>query len=175
MDKSTTVVAASLAAAGVACASAIALYKYVAGKTSARKPGIKLTYFNIHGAAEPTRLALALTGTPFVDDRLSFDQWKAVKPTMKYGQVPMMTRDGKQYYQSSAMLRWVGTYCGDGSLYPVFDDADTTYQVDEILGLCDDLQRAWTPCLYVSMRKLAQCERGARSSTIPPPPHPRWL
>lgn len=152
MEKNAAVLLGGLATAGLASAAAYVLYSFATGKSSAKSSGIKLTYFNLHGAAEPTRLALALTRTPFVDDRLTQERWKEVKPLMKYGQVPMMSREGKQYYQSSAMLRWVGSYCGDGSLYPVFDDAETTYQIDEMLGLCDDLERAWSPCRYVAMR-----------------------
>jgi glutathione S-transferase len=113
--------------------------------------GIKLTYFSIQGAAEGTRLALVLTGTPFTDERLTFDAWKERKPTTRYGQVPYMTRGGREYYQSGAMLRWVGSRCGDGSLYPIADP-ELAYDIDEMLGLCDDLQRAWTPCVYVGMR-----------------------
>lgn len=49
------------------------------------------------------------------------------------------------------MLRWVGATCGDGSLYPL-SDATLLYDIEEVLALCDDLERAWTPALYVAMR-----------------------
>ena len=51
---------------------------------------IKVTYFNFEGAAEKVRLALAMTHTPFEDEHVSFADWAAVKPTLKYRQLPVM-------------------------------------------------------------------------------------
>jgi len=48
-------------------------------------PKIKLTYFDIEGVAEPIRLALVLSGIPFEDHRIKFDEWPAMKPTTPYG------------------------------------------------------------------------------------------
>jgi hypothetical protein len=48
---------------------------------------IKLTYFNIQGAAEKIRLALALKGIPFEDERLNKDQWNALKVS-----IPLQSR-----------------------------------------------------------------------------------
>uniref|UniRef100_A0A7S1IXQ5 Glutathione transferase n=1 Tax=Eutreptiella gymnastica TaxID=73025 RepID=A0A7S1IXQ5_9EUGL len=111
-------------------------------------PNIKLTYFDIEGAAEKVRLALVLSGTPFEDDRLSFQDWGARKPETPYGQLPVMTVDGEEMAQSPAMLRWVGRTCGDGSLYPT--DPQAQFEVEAMLALSDDLARAWAPCLYLS-------------------------
>jgi hypothetical protein len=92
-------------------------------------PTIKLSYFDIEGAAEPTRLALILTGTAFEDDRVSFEQWGALKPTTPYGSLPIMTVDGVLHTESAAMLRWVGaTFSKNGkSLNP----SDKLFEVEE--------------------------------------------
>jgi glutathione S-transferase len=75
--------------------------------------GIKLTYFNIQGAAEKVRLALVLKGVEFEDERVSFDQWSELKPKTKFGQLPMMTIGETEVAQSDAMLRYVASLPGD--------------------------------------------------------------
>ena len=140
----------SLILAGAAGAAAAYYYCCVLRKKASFK-SIKVTYFPIQAVAEPIRLALTLTGTPFEDERVPFKEWQTRKPTTKYGQMPILTVDGTEYYQSGAMLRWVGANCGDGSLYPV-DDPWKMYDVDEMIGLVDDLAKAWMPGLYMGMR-----------------------
>ncbi len=39
----------------------------------------KLTYFNVCGRAELTRLIFAKSGTAFEDDRIEFADWPAIK------------------------------------------------------------------------------------------------
>lgn len=121
-----------------------------------KKPSIKLTYFDLKAApGDKVRLALALSGTEFEDHRVKFDDFKEnIKPRAKYGQLPIMvitTTDGgaTEIYQSGAMMRWAGTL-GDGSLYP--EDDRARMKIEEMLGLGDDLARAWTPGLYSGMR-----------------------
>ena len=107
---------------------------------------IKLTYFNIQGAAEKVRLALVLGGIPFEDVRVPFDQWGAMKPTTPYGQLPLMEIDGgAPVAQSDAMLRYVGRLATAQGvpLYPGTDDPDKLLAVEEACGLVDDLQREW--------------------------------
>ena len=114
---------------------------------STMSPSIKLTYFDIEGAAEPVRLALVLSGTPFEDDRVAFPDWAALKPTTPYGQLPLLTIDEKLYTQSKCMLRWVGSTCSE-TLYP----ADKLLEVEEAIGVVEDLAGAWTPALYMAMK-----------------------
>jgi len=112
-------------------------------------PNIKVTYFNIEAAAEKVRLALCAAGLEFEDDRVDFRNWGEMKNTIKYGQLPVMTVDGREYYQSEAQLRWVGRQ-GDGSLYPA--DAAKAYEIDMVMGMHSDFVRLWQPCIYISMR-----------------------
>lgn len=84
---------------------------------NAQNPTIKLTYFNIEAAAEKVRLALAVTNTPFEDVRIAFPQWADMKPSTKYGVLPIMEVNGTELHQSMAQLRYVATL-GDGSLMP---------------------------------------------------------
>eukprot|EP00586_Coscinodiscus_wailesii_P022776 CAMPEP_0172496304 /NCGR_PEP_ID=MMETSP1066-20121228/84979_1 /TAXON_ID=671091 /ORGANISM="Coscinodiscus wailesii, Strain CCMP2513" /LENGTH=224 /DNA_ID=CAMNT_0013268527 /DNA_START=43 /DNA_END=717 /DNA_ORIENTATION=+ len=109
-------------------------------------PSIKLTYFDIEGVAEPIRLALILSGLEFEDDRVVFKDWSALKPTLPYGQLPIMTIDGSEMKtQSGAMLRWAGS---QGKLYP----SNKLYDIEEAIGLIGDAQKSWGPSLYIAMR-----------------------
>ena len=116
--------------------------------SSTTMPKIKLTYFDIEGAAEPVRLALALAGQEYEDERINFPDWAGLKPKMPHGQLPVMQIDGGDMKtQSGAMIRWVGHECSK-TLYPL----DKIYEVEEAVGVVGDFQRAWQPCLYISMR-----------------------
>jgi len=111
-------------------------------------PDIEITYFNIEGAAEKVRLALTLQSIPFKDNRIGRDEWMALKPNTKFGQLPLMSVDGGEAMaQSGAMLRFAG-HLGDGSLYP----AENLLAIEEAIGLAEDFQRAWMPNLYIGMR-----------------------
>eukprot|EP00667_Euglena_gracilis_P016269 EG_transcript_17007 len=112
-------------------------------------PKIKLTYFAIEGAAEKVRLAMVLSGIPFEDEHVPFPEWQKIKPTVKFGQLPLMTVDGAApLAQSEAMLRYVGRL---GGLYP----EDKAPAIDEAIGLVADLARAWAPSLYIAMKPSA--------------------
>jgi len=129
---------------------------YILSKRKSKPSKIKVTYFDMMATpGEKLRLALVLTVGKggFEDERVKFSDWAKLKETRKpkYGQVPIVTLDGVEHYQSGAMLRYFGSALGDGSLYPI-DDADKCIRIEEMLGLADDLQRAWMPSLYVGMR-----------------------
>ena len=42
---------------------------------------IKLTYFNLRGRAEPSRLILAYAGVDFDDCRVTSEEWQKLKPS----------------------------------------------------------------------------------------------
>jgi glutathione S-transferase len=108
---------------------------------------IKLTYFDIEGAAEPTRLALTLAGKEFEDDRVKFPEWKDLKPKTPYGQLPIMTiDDGPMKTQSMAMLRWAGATFSE-TLYP----RDNMFEIEEAIGVIDDMTKFWQPKVYMAM------------------------
>jgi glutathione S-transferase len=111
-------------------------------------PSIKLTYFDIEGAAEPTRLALVLSGTAFEDERVKFPDWAALKPTTPYGQLPLMSIDnGPVRTQSGAMLRYVGSSFSQ-TLYP----PDKIFDIEEAIGVVEDMSKSWQPSLSMGMR-----------------------
>ena len=113
-----------------------------------------LSYPLSHSFSTFSRLALTLAGIPFEDERIVFDQWKDVKPTTPYGQLPVLTvDDGPMQTQSMAMLRWVGCMQSKddnkASLYPIHDPT-ALYQVEEAMGVVEDFRTSWAPCLYMT-------------------------
>eukprot|EP00980_Cylindrotheca_fusiformis_P023925 scaffold11212_cov121-Cylindrotheca_fusiformis.AAC.4 len=101
---------------------------------------------DIEGAAEPVRLALTLAGIPFEDDRVKHSEWKELKPKTPYGQLPVLTIDGGEMKaQSGAQIRYAGSIDPTGTLYP----KEKLYEIEEYIGLVQDLQKAWTPAFYM--------------------------
>jgi glutathione S-transferase len=114
-------------------------------------PKIKLTYFDIEGRGECVRLALALANVPFEDDRIPFSKWPEVKPTLPFGQLPVLTiDDGPMRTQSAAMVKYIGKRFSK-TLYPT-DDAEKLFAIEEAIGAIQDIEAAWGPALYISMR-----------------------
>ncbi|GKY96608.1 hypothetical protein MPSEU_000620400 [Mayamaea pseudoterrestris] len=115
--------------------------------STSAKPSIKLTYFDIAGRAEPIRLALVLSNTPFDDERLSREEWQSFKPKTPYGQLPVMTIDnGEPMAQSMALLRYVGATFSD-TLYP----REHLYEIEEAMNILDDFWTYWAPCMFIGM------------------------
>ena len=112
-----------------------------------------LQYFDIKGVAEKVRLAFVLAGVDFKDERISFSDWAELKGSTRYGQLPSLKigpSDGAcdELYQSAAMLKYVAL-AEKETLYPVQDLAKCVH-IEEVLGLLDDLARAWRPCVVVA-------------------------
>lgn len=51
---------------------------------------LRLTYFNLSGRAEATRLALSLGDVDFEDKRISFAEFPEVAPTTPFKQLPVI-------------------------------------------------------------------------------------
>ena len=105
-----------------------------------RKLGhVRLTYFNIAGLGEPLRLSLALAQMPFIDERLSREQFMQLKPKLRFGQVPCLTVNGDEYFQSAAILRYIGkAFDLSGQLYPT-DNLALAATIDALLDACSDM------------------------------------
>jgi glutathione S-transferase len=103
---------------------------------------------DIEGAAEQVRLALDLAGIPFEDDRITFPDWPALKPTTPYGQVPLLSIDGGNFKsQTGAQLRYVASIDPTSTLY----SKDKIYEIEECIGLVQDMTGSWAPSMYLSM------------------------
>jgi hypothetical protein len=56
---------------------------------------IKLTYFPAKGRAEISRLILSYSGVKFTDERLSGEQFGAIKSSLPWGQIPVLNYKGR--------------------------------------------------------------------------------
>ncbi|XP_074037126.1 glutathione S-transferase [Leptinotarsa decemlineata] len=70
-------------------------------------PAYKLTYFNVTALGEPIRFLLSYGGLDFEDVRVEFEQWPALKPTMPFGQMPVLEFNGKVAHQSTSICRYL--------------------------------------------------------------------
>lgn len=80
---------------------------------------------------------LAVAGVPFKDTRFtSRDEFLARKPSLNFGQVPCLTVNGCEYFQSAAIMRFVAKYFGS-SLYP--GDPKAAALVDALIDQIKDM------------------------------------
>ena len=100
-----------------------------------------------------SRLALILAGLEFEDVRIKFPEWKDLKPTTPFGQLPLLQLDDSPeiHTQSMAMMRWIGSQPGGAKLYP----EAKRFQIEQAWGVVDDLRHSWTPCLTLSRMPVA--------------------
>uniref|UniRef100_A0A6M2DF29 glutathione transferase n=1 Tax=Xenopsylla cheopis TaxID=163159 RepID=A0A6M2DF29_XENCH len=75
-------------------------------------PTYKLTYFPAKALAEPLRMLLSYGGEDFEDYRFNREDWPSIKPTMPFGQVPVLEWDGHKINQSVALARYLGKKYG---------------------------------------------------------------
>lgn len=78
-----------------------------------------LTYFDLHGRAEPTRLALWIAGLNFEDKRLSREEFRAIKPDFPFGTVPVLEVGRRKYYRLAHETPREGVWSAD---FDVFAD-----------------------------------------------------
>ncbi|EER15145.1 Glutathione S-transferase, putative [Perkinsus marinus ATCC 50983] len=103
---------------------------------------LKLHYFDLAARAEPVRLSFAIQGIPFIDHRISMEDWKkSLKPTHVFplDQLPVLEfPDGKMATQSHAILRYVATLRPSYGLYPT--DPIQRLGIDQLLDTFADIR-----------------------------------
>ncbi|MGH7900003.1 MAG: glutathione S-transferase [Candidatus Binatia bacterium] len=98
---------------------------------------LKLTYFDFHGGrGEPARLALAIGGIAFEDDRVAFAEWGRRKASTPFGALPVLEVDGEIVAQSNAINRYVGKLA---DLYPA--DPWQAALCDEVMDAVEEIGR----------------------------------
>nr|CAB3263817.1 glutathione S-transferase 1 [Phallusia mammillata] len=70
-------------------------------------PEYKLCYFNARGLGELARLLFAEAGVEYKDVRYNSEEWPKQKPTMQFGQMPVLFVDGVQIAHSRAIARFL--------------------------------------------------------------------
>ncbi|XP_046488827.1 glutathione S-transferase-like isoform X1 [Neodiprion pinetum] len=72
-----------------------------------KMPAYKVTYFNIMGLGGPIRFLLSYGGVEFEDIRIQYSNWPEAKSKTPFGQVPTLEIDGKVYYQTLPICRYL--------------------------------------------------------------------
>src|SRR5437867_1923615 len=113
---------------------------------------LKLTYFDFHGGrGEPARLALAIGGIEFEDDRIPLQEWPRRKAGTPFGVLPVLEVDGQIVTQSNGINRYVGKltdlYPADPWQAALCDEAmeaveDITSEVSATFSLPEDQKKA---------------------------------
>jgi glutathione S-transferase len=73
---------------------------------------IKLTYFDAKGRAEISRLILSYSGVKFTNERLSGEQFGAIKSSLPWGQIPVLNYKGQVMCQSLSIARFLAAEFG---------------------------------------------------------------
>jgi len=97
----------------------------------------KLTYFDFSGSrGEECRLAFAVAGVDFEDDRLPRKSWPDVKPTTPFGGLPVLQLEGKgRIGECNAILTFIGRSHG---LHP--SDNWEAAQHEALMSACAQLR-----------------------------------
>jgi glutathione S-transferase len=106
-----------------------------------------LTYFDFSSSrGEECRLALAAAGVDFTDNRITRDQWGAMKATSPFGSLPTLQIEGKPpLAQSNAILAYIGRTYG---LLPT--DSFEAARHEAILASVEDLRGHTNPITRIS-------------------------
>jgi len=105
---------------------------------------LKVTYFDFAGSrGEEVRLALALAGAPFEDNRIDRATFASLKPDLPFGAVPVLEIEGRgRFGQSNAILRLIGRMYG---LHP--EDPFEAARHDALMDAAEDLRHRISPTL----------------------------
>ena len=96
---------------------------------------IKLTHYNAKGKAETSRLILALTGQKYEDKRIEPSEMAALKPSLPFGQLPLLEYKGESLSQSMAIAKFLAREFGLAG-----SNALEAAKMDEIVDAINDLQ-----------------------------------
>ncbi|KAF8374625.1 hypothetical protein PRIPAC_81054 [Pristionchus pacificus] len=102
-------------------------------------PTYKLHYFDMHGAAEVSRQLFILSGTPFIDSRISKEQWPLFKETTPFGHLPVLEVDGRPLPQSQAIARYLAKEFGFYGKTP-FESAWVDALADQIKDFLTEMR-----------------------------------
>eukprot|EP01022_Parablepharisma_sp_SALTPOND_P016153 TRINITY_DN2338_c6_g1_i1.p1 TRINITY_DN2338_c6_g1~~TRINITY_DN2338_c6_g1_i1.p1 ORF type:complete len:428 (-),score=44.48 TRINITY_DN2338_c6_g1_i1:116-1330(-) len=97
---------------------------------------MKLHYFDTPGKGEPIRLLFIHAQIPFEDHRVRIADWPETKSVFENHQLPMLEIEGKKYYQSYAILEYLGIKYG---YLPT--DPEKAYHVISIMNVLDDFSQ----------------------------------
>lgn len=111
----------------------------------------RILYYCLIFIIYSSRLGLALAGLPFVDERVSFAEWKDLKPKTPFGQLPFLKVDKEDGSEPIFRTQSLGILRGLAREYAPELYLDT-YAVEEAMGIVDDMMAKFLPSMYIPMR-----------------------
>ncbi|GAU88189.1 hypothetical protein RvY_00933 [Ramazzottius varieornatus] len=100
-------------------------------------PHYKLTYFNFRGLAEPIRFLFAYAKVDYEDNRITHEEWPAIKKTTPFRTLPILEVDGQAIGESNAIGRLLAKRF---NLYGK-DDIEQA-KVDALVDFLEDVKHA---------------------------------
>merc|ERR1712173_158739 len=95
------------------------------------------TSSSLTSTGEAARLILAYGGKNYEDRRVSFEDMPSLKPSLPFGQLPVLEVDGVDICQSMAIARYLASECGIAG-----SSGLVKAQVDEVVDVVNDVQNA---------------------------------
>jgi len=127
----------------------------------------RVTYFDFAGSrGEEVRLALAIAGVAFDDNRVKSDDLARLKPDLPFGALPVFEVPGHGVFaETNAILRLIGRLHG---LHP--DDPWEGARHDAVLEACEELRQR----VSATSRITDPAEKKAARQALAADYIPRW-
>ena len=125
----------------------------------------KLEYFGPFGRADPIRFALNKAGIQFEDISVSQQEWanrKAANNAGEFGFLPTLTIEGKEYGQTGAILRMLGSKYG-------FYDQQNSYNIDSVIELFEEGNNCLGKLLFMHDEEMIKAEIGRQIEAVHKP------
>jgi len=126
-------------------------------------PAYKLTYFPVKALGEPIRFLLSYGGIEFEDDRFNQEDWPKLKPTMPFGQTPVLEVNGKRAHQSVAICRYLAK-----QVKLVGENDWENLEIDTIVDTIGDLRQKIAVYHYEKDAAIQELRKGPLFNEILP-------
>ncbi|XP_071083593.1 probable glutathione S-transferase 6 [Haliotis cracherodii] len=116
-----------------------------------------------HFRAEIIRLLFVAKGQEFEDKLYTFETWPAEKPNTPFGQLPVLTVDGKDYTEYTAINRFLARELG-----LMGSNSQEEYEIDRVISLSSGVSAEVIKIFHEQDKdKKAQLEKSLRENVIP--------
>ncbi|GAU98994.1 hypothetical protein RvY_10057 [Ramazzottius varieornatus] len=121
-------------------------------------PKVTLHYFNLRARGELIRWILSYSGQEWVDHRIEFAEWPAIKATTPFGQLPYIEIEGKEpLAQTYAIARYLSRQHGLAGT-----NAWEEGQVDALADYAADAAKGFSTYVQAFMAKDEKKAQAAR-------------